>query len=217
MVRIDFLHGSFCIDTTEVTNAQFNAYVAAGSPLLSHLPGGCKSDTLAPQMVQDPSLANHPVSGEAITFCYAQSYCEWAGKRLCGQLGDGGFVAHLTDPNEWSYACSNGVKDTIFPYGDKFVDGACNTGSDATAEAGTYAACHGFEAEYAKTFDLVGNVAEYINNADDGGNLAAAGASYSTAYNKAGYPVGAGCVLGVNFNGANQGLDQVGFRCCANE
>jgi sulfatase modifying factor 1 len=215
MLRVEFPHGSFCIDTTEVTNAQFNEYLGAGAPQTSRVPGACKNDAAAPQTVQDPSLANLPASGQELTFCYAQSYCEWAGKRLCGQLGDGGFVQNITDLNEWSYACSNGAKDTIFPYGNDFVDGACNTSSGVAHEAGAYGACHGLEAGFAALFDLPGNVAEYINNANDGGNLAAMGASFDPGYNSGGY--NEGCTFAVNFNGTTQGVLTVGFRCCANE
>jgi formylglycine-generating enzyme required for sulfatase activity len=123
--------------------------------------------------------------------------------------------AQISESNEWTYACSNGIKrQTIYPYGDMFVDGACNVGSGAPSEAGAYPECHGVEAGYSEIFDMGGNVAEYISDVDDFGNLGAIGASYSSQYNNGG---SLNCTMTVGFNGASQGSNVVGFRCCANE
>lgn len=205
--------GGFCIDSTEVTNAQFNEYVVAGAPLVPPLPTACMNSAApTPTRVQSPELANVPVQGEYLTFCYAWSYCQWASKRLCGALGDGGVVASSADPHEleWYYACANGAQDTVYPYGDDLVNGACNVGADAEADAEAYAACHGLDGGYALVFDLGGNVAEYVNNTDDVGNLRPVGPSYSTPASAAscGTPNG-------GFNGSLQGVVAVGFRCCA--
>ena len=208
--------GGFCIDTTEVTNAQLNAYVVAGAPLVA-LPPACErivGSATPPERVQDETRAGQPAAGQAITFCYAWSYCQWAGKRLCGALGDGGPVSSAADPHllEWYYACANGLKDTIYPYGDDRVDGACNVGTNVLADAGSYPACHGLDGGFAQVFDMAGSVSEYVNNEDDGGNLNAYGTSESAAVDN-GAP--GTCVFAVAFNGVDQGTEFVGLRCCA--
>jgi formylglycine-generating enzyme len=215
MVWIPVDGGGFCIDSTEVTNAQFNDYVVAGTPLVPPLPVACMGSVAAPpERVQTAELANLPVSGQTLTFCYAWSYCHWAGKRLCGQLGDGGTVSTAADPHtlEWYYACANGAQDTIYPYGNDFVSGDCNVGSGSVADAGSDPACNGVGGGFAQVLDLGGNVAEYVNNVDSIGNLAAQGASYDPTYNQNGM---GSCNFAVGFNGTLQGVGAVGFRCCA--
>ena len=210
--------GGFCIDSTEVTNAQFNDYVVTGvngAPLGKHLPQACTVGVApAPERVSDPRLADLPVSGQALTFCYAWSYCEWAGKRLCGGLGDGGVVSSAADPHdlEWYYACANGSRDTTYAYGDEVEDGACNVSSGAPADAGAHARCHGLDGSFAQVFDLTGNVGEYVNNVDGTGNLAAVGSTFDPAYNSGDLGT---CAFAKGFNGTVQGIDAVGFRCCA--
>jgi sulfatase modifying factor 1 len=202
--------GGFCIDTTEVTNADFNDYLVQSGALLD-LPAACATDAGPPYVVKDPTLAQLPALG--MTFCYAWSYCRWAGKRLCGLLGTGGVASSAADPHtlEWYYACANGRQDTIYPYGDSLQDGACNVGTGSPVAAGSVTGCHGTDAPFASVFDMVGNAAEYIDNVDPGGNVAAVGGSYDAFLNGG----DVSCSWAKGFNGVAQGVGAVGVRCCA--
>ena len=105
MTRLTKGAGSFCVDTTQVTGAEYTVFLAAAHPGPPPLPDGCA-----------PHPDFHPGSGwsgsmtDPVTFvdwCDAAAYCAWAGKRLCGKLG-GGSLSGESD-GEWSVACDAGV------------------------------------------------------------------------------------------------------------
>src|SRR5262249_39830790 len=76
--------GRFCIDATEVTNAQYAAFLAT-NPQTSLQPARCTSwnGTYAGAYVGPlTGRDDYPVVG--VTWCDAFAYCKWAGKRLCG-------------------------------------------------------------------------------------------------------------------------------------
>lgn len=93
--------GTFCIDSTEVTNAQYGAFLDdafafdAGPPpavcanVPTHLPG-CAYDPVG--------RANRPV--RCVSWCDAWTFCKWSGKRLCGRIGGG----PLTTSARWPRA-----------------------------------------------------------------------------------------------------------------
>src|SRR6266540_2721417 len=87
MVLVEAPKGNFCIDTTEVTVAHYNAYLLAGGEA-TETPAPCEGAAPGPQVENDPTLQAHGVGSVGI--CQAWSYCSWAKKRLCGRLGDGG-------------------------------------------------------------------------------------------------------------------------------
>lgn len=191
MVRIPMSEGrTACIDTTEVTREQYAAFLAdtnahgAGSRLpncgaapyqdepeaaCSKEPTVCKGD-----------CARHPQV--CVTHCNAQAFCSWAGKKLCGTVGDVvPTLPALEDPrvSVWAAACGAGSTDLGraqrgYPYGDEFEPTACNT--EAHPRTGCAAApstcgtvpvaslerCRGPE-PYA-VFDMSGNVQEWIAN-----------------------------------------------------
>ena len=117
-----------CIDTTEVTNAQYAQFLDAVGPN-PQTPAECAFDVSYVPQVGWPAAAGRdafPVAG--VNWCDAYAFCEWAGKRLCGQISGGSL-----DPNDsnnagasqWYAACSSGGA-TTFPYGNLFNPLACN-------------------------------------------------------------------------------------------
>jgi formylglycine-generating enzyme len=161
---------SYCIDRTEVTNQQYSVFLAS-SPNLGAQPAYCSwNTTFVPEQTNgecvgsyDPDMSpNNPV--RCIDWCDAKMYCEWAGKRLCGEVKGTGPLAAVDydNPNrsQWYNACSlQGMN--VFPYGNTYQGTACN-GLDsinvsvipvtqATLCVGGYSGLH----------DMSGNVAEW--------------------------------------------------------
>ena len=167
MVRIEDSNGTFCIDSTEVTNTQFNVFLADAKRPAA--PPVCAYRTTY-------GGAMRPLDAKPVTnvdWCEAWMFCAWAGKRLCGSR-DGTVIADFAPANdprvsEWFAACSHSGK-TKFPYGDAASASLCN-GCDRTApcanDAGaitpvaSLAACEG---GYPGIFDLSGNVVEWEDN-----------------------------------------------------
>jgi formylglycine-generating enzyme required for sulfatase activity len=104
-------------------------------------------------------------------WCDALAFCTWAGKRLCGNVADGGGLLsgdESIDPlkDEWMIACTRlGTRD--YPYGPNYQPGACNdTSVDASAavDVGSFPGCQG---GYPGIFDMGGNVTEWENACED--------------------------------------------------
>jgi sulfatase modifying factor 1 len=165
--------GSFCIDATEVTNAQYAVFWtarAAGRDVAGQIPACSWNVSFTP----DTGGATWPFRAGTeqrpvvnVDWCDAYAFCQWAGKRLCGstsamplQKWDLG-----ADPlrSQWSYACSSGGSQK-FPYGNEYDPAACNTGNPVEAtsssiDVGTRARCR----TEAGVYDLSGNVEEWVD------------------------------------------------------
>lgn len=207
----DGLGGSYCIDVTEVTEADYAKFaIAVSDPKTLPLPARCAAISVA-----------HPdtwtVSGAPgaprvwVHWCHAWAYCHWAGKRLCGVLGTGK-PATEEGPSEWTQACSQGGS-TLFPYGDKFDEAACTTGyTDAgrTTPSAVQAApaCHGAAAPYDAIFDMSGNVAEWVDDCGGAPEECAVRGGYFGDRDLA-----AACNARVR-RGFGDPVIGVGFRCC---
>jgi sulfatase modifying factor 1 len=210
MVRIDASAGSYCIDSTEVTVAEFNAYVLDSGALID-TPDGCAGAVTT--LLADEHAADQDLPVSNIGECYAWSYCRWAKKRLCGVIGDGGVVESAQPQNtEWYYACINGARNTTYPYGEQYDAEVCDTAEDGAAPVGTHLACHGLGAPFDQIFDMSGNVSEYVNDigADNLGNVRPLGGSWENGVQAScGFNVGGGGFYGLGVEG------DTGFRCCA--
>ncbi|MCA9628311.1 MAG: SUMF1/EgtB/PvdO family nonheme iron enzyme [Myxococcales bacterium] len=206
----------FCVDTTEVTNAQYEEFVTFGS--LSGQPTGCGFNTnYAPQMgsscgtfAYDPGAKpNYPVT--CIDWCDAYMFCEWAGKRLCGAVS-GGAVAAADRTNasvdQWHNACSlNGSR--AFPYGNSYAEGRCNDLVSPTAGpflCGGFNTCSGNYPGEAPVFDMSGNVQEWENSCS-GNSCSARGGDWLA------YQSTAACAQTVTANRDVRDHHR-GFRCC---
>jgi formylglycine-generating enzyme len=170
--------GAYCIDRTEVTNAQYKLFLDAAVPTAGQ-PNACSfNTTYQPQAVQGcatgvfpydpdtPSAASKPVA--CVDWCDAYAYCKWAGKRLCGQIGGGpNPPSQYANPqmSAWYNACSmGGVND--LPYGNVYDSGACNDGFSSASGGVKVASMLYCVGGYDGLYDMSGNVAEWEDSCE---------------------------------------------------
>jgi formylglycine-generating enzyme len=231
MVRVPAGDITQCIDTTEVTRAQYAAFlaeVANGTtvPRESTCKGATlevDSDCLNERVTCKNNCNEHPQV--CVSWCAAASYCKWAGKKLCGSL-DGSVI---TGPkpdlrnNAWMNICGSGATSIGeprlgYPYGNDYQAGVCNTGNQCseqnictTVPVGSLKNCHG-QGPYAEIFDMAGNVAEWVD--ERGVTSAESVGRRGSIFDED--PLASGC------NGTTGSADTptnvspfTGIRCCA--
>lgn len=228
MIRAGSATNSFCIDSTEITVAQYRAFLAADASTTGQIAQCAWNGSYAPDVSGADAI---PQTG--IDWCDAYAYCTWAGKRLCGRIVNGqpsGSVPEIElgdpDKHEWFVACS-AQGQLRFPYGSIPETGYCNVDdTDAAANkataVGSHPKCVG---GYPGIFDMVGNVWEWFDGPfyphDAGSDAADAQADGSYAhedtYVKGGsFANNGGVDCRTDGRGATRdyhGAD-VGFRCC---
>lgn len=196
---------SYCIDSTEVTEAHYAEFLAAGVDIATQEPeylsfwGGKPNtfeldfDCVAGKKVAGPM---YPVV--CVDYCDALEYCKWAGKRRCGKIGGGVLdEAEAFDPlkSEWVSACSAGGT-TKYAYGD--TQQKCGDFSDAV-QVTKYPECGG---GYPGLLGMSGNVSEW-----GGGMILGGGAPDYGGF------VGECAAKSVGSAASVSRL--TGFRCCA--
>jgi hypothetical protein len=211
--------GGYCIDTTEVTNAQYAAFLAT-APDPAAQPSYCAFNTsFVPSSgwPAAPGLSDRPVV--YVGWCDARAFCAASGKRLCGQVGGGPLAtASFADPSmsQWTRACSNAGAHP-YPYGSSYAGGACDGSGfahkHAAIDVGSAPACHG-DASLDAVFDMSGNVAEWEDScaAESGANDAcrARGGSFDDD------PGALGCYDDASAPATRATRSKtIGFRCCA--
>jgi formylglycine-generating enzyme required for sulfatase activity len=225
MVEVPMLAHTICVDSTEVTQAQYKQFLDAKNGDTTGQGKECASwNTLyAPSAMCSFDPTGHgtfPVDG--VDWCDATAFCKWAGKRLCG--GPTGALIETdsltdldrADLSEWTAACSHGGAQA-YPYGTMFNGDACNDGEHMTkpviVPVETMPLCNG---GYPGLFDMMGNVHEWedacspLNGAQptEDDNCWIRGGSY--------HDVGTSCWSGWPL--ARKYVDtycDMGFRCCA--
>jgi sulfatase modifying factor 1 len=220
LVRAD----GFCIDSTEVTNVQYLAFVKAKADDVSGQGDACKWNTSyvpGGDMVVWPPLPgtdNHPVG--SVDWCDAFAYCQWAGKRLCGRVTGGrlpSMEAGKSLASQWTIACSaNGSR--TYAYGPSYNQHVCNT--DAANESISHlenvmnrAGCVG---GYPGLWDMSGNVEEWIDACDkDTGAGDNCGIAGSAAFIDKLTPKDLTCTGSVFGQARSTRFVLLGFRCCA--
>jgi formylglycine-generating enzyme required for sulfatase activity len=215
--------GTWSIDETEVTNAQYAAFLAAKAGSTSGQPAYCAWNTsFAPASGWPAAAAKCDFPVVQVDWCDARAYCAWAGKRLCGNPTGGPTAFDGSNPisattSQWYAACSVGGIGK-YPYGDLWMSGICvdnaydPSPADATTRVGTAAACHGVAGAYASILDMVGNVREWEDDCDgtkDGGdNCRVRGGAFNDPSDKA-------TCLAANAVHRDTKADNIGFRCCS--
>jgi formylglycine-generating enzyme required for sulfatase activity len=226
MVRVPTIDDrSYCVDSTEVTQAQYAQFLqdkkgdATGQDPRCRWNAGygpsCTSfDPANPHAGLGEGAREYPIT--CVDWCDAFAFCAWAGKRLCGRIGGGGLPLDFGVNNDQTQsqkysACSQGGAYTL-PYGRIPDPSACNfNGGDGgrVAPAGSYAKCVG---GFDGLFDMIGNVQEWEDACDE---------------SEAGYASDLCVVRGGDFqdvgfdcrslyrDNRSDATDWIGFRCCA--
>lgn len=159
MVELSMGGVTYCIDTTEVTNAQYQPFIDEPNKPPKH-PRCTWNTNVAPNCSDDNTKgANDPVN--CIDWCDAWLFCSWAGKRLCGKIGGAPLENAYADRNnatksQWFAACSNGgTQDYCYGTTAKNV---CTANNAPPAAVMSHPDCTG---PFAGLFDLTGNLGEW--------------------------------------------------------
>jgi formylglycine-generating enzyme required for sulfatase activity len=99
------------------------------------------------------SIKDHPVVN--LSWREARAYCDWLNEKLSEKTGR---VYRLPTEAEWEKA-ARGPKNSRFPWGDEWKDGACNVGGSSTTPVTTFEA----DASSYGCCDMLGNVEEWTH------------------------------------------------------
>jgi formylglycine-generating enzyme len=178
--------GSYCIDATEVRQADWAAWLAT-SPSTGGQLSECTGNTsFAPDTAGACASAYNPGTTPnlpvvCVDWCDAVAYCAAHGKRLCGNVAGGAMAfASFTDASfdQWHRACSLGGS-RAYPYGAGYVAGTCTDSASASTAVGSKAGCEG---GFSGVFDMSGNVSEWeyaCNNTNPNSKCRLRGGAYS--------------------------------------
>jgi formylglycine-generating enzyme len=228
----------YCIDSTEVTRAQYAAWLSASPSTDGQIAICTWNTTFVPDAAclgseSNPTYAcltncdNHPQV--CVDWCDATAYCRAMGKRLCGKIGGGSNGASLSlSESQWYNACASHDAANRYPYGADYDPKACN-GWDLwypttfvtppyeylTTPGGSLSTCQSSVPGYQGVFDLSGNVAEWEDScsSESGSSPLAVG-----CYTRGGSFSVNTSLLRCNSETLTQRLVadvNIGFRCCS--
>ena len=198
MVGVESPDGDLCIDSLEVTNDLYAAFLNEhGNTCSGH---DCMYiDEPGSRISQQGTTFTAATGYEAfpvvqVTFHGAAEYCAAASAFLCSDAA-------------WTEACA-GPAGSAYPYGDAYDAAACNgidTGEGAPVAAGSLSSCEG---GVDGLFDISGNVYEWTNTCADGPCLIRGG-SFDKAAD------GLACDASHTMDGPSGHREDLGLRCCA--
>lgn len=146
--------GTYCIDKTEVTNGQYQAWLDT-TPATNQT-GRCSWNRSFDRFQNRNTWETDTTPVIYVDWCDAQAFCQWAGKRLCGKT-------------QWLDVCSS-PRAHEYPYGATYAANACNGDNNRgkAVAVGSLSTCTGTEAPYNAVFDMSGNVEEWIDACQNG-------------------------------------------------
>ncbi|MEM1034662.1 MAG: SUMF1/EgtB/PvdO family nonheme iron enzyme, partial [Myxococcota bacterium] len=167
--------GAYCVDETEVTYLQYEAFFAANPVVGQQIPQCTWNTTYTPAnnwpAAADAEAKRFAVRG--VNWCQAYAYCAWAGKRMCGSTSGGAqpFLDFDQTSSQWYNACS-AVGVNVYPYGAAYDGNRCqddgvgpwrvlNTSNNAPSMIN--ASCNGGSPNL---FDMSGNLREWEDSCD---------------------------------------------------
>lgn len=211
---------NYQIDATEVTNGQYDAWLATNPSLPASTDTSCgwKSSGSYAEMGSDytgTDADHHPVV--EVDWCDAYYYCAAVGKRLCGAIGGGPntYVSIDASTGQWYRACSSGGADT-YPYGNTYQATYCNGydyGAGTTTTVGSLSNCVTSTAGYAGAYDLAGNVWEWEDSCNGSTGESDLCPPRGGSFDQSGSPVCNQVYGGHARRGGVSG--NFGFRCCS--
>jgi formylglycine-generating enzyme required for sulfatase activity len=206
-VRIASDAGSYCIDSTEVSNSQYAEFLDAGFSSSATVPPACvDAGAYAPSAGWPSPYPHQPVAN--VSWCQAYAFCAWAGKRLCGGIGGGALPERdFANPSasQWFNACSAGGT-LAYPYGNTFDVAVCGGERTTNVEnVGAPAQCIG---GYPGLYNMSGNVWEWTDSCNSTSCYTMGGAYDGTQTDLA-------CTGNRSWT-TTAGAPNIGFRCCSN-
>jgi len=137
------------IDPTEVTRAQYAAFLQKSPSTVSQRPECAWNETYR---APDWPWFEAPERAVQVDFCDAQAYCASVGKSLCSA-------------SQWYDTCSSGGTSD-FPYGDAFESGRCSI--DPRRDVGTNPECGAATGPFTGVVDMIGGVGEWTDSCAQG-------------------------------------------------
>jgi formylglycine-generating enzyme required for sulfatase activity len=213
----------YCIDSTEVTRDQYQAWLAKSPSVTQQDAILCGWNTtfqpdpicMASSSVCQAGCGTNPQV--CVDWCDAAAYCKGVGKRLCGKLGGGpNAYTDFTNPSasQWYNACSSHGVST-YPYGSSYNSAACNgadIGAGTTMATALLARCQSPVSGYAGVFDLSGNVWEWEDSCNQASgqldNCRLRGGSFDYFYDYL-------TCIGDYSDTRNMQDRAIGLRCCS--
>jgi formylglycine-generating enzyme required for sulfatase activity len=227
MARVGTATNNFCIDSTEVTVAQYRDFTTAVGADAGGQPAICKWNTSYTAGFGGPD--DVPIAG--IDWCDAYAYCKWAGKRLCGKQASDKFAGSVGlndlgdfDTHEWLLVCSN-LGQLRYPYGGIQQPTACNTIEADAGRTLPVKSKPGCQGGFAGVYDMIGNLWEWFDGpclpADAGAEAGPtdAGPDKDECFVKGGAFLNGGVNLDCRVDGRGATRDrrgqEIGIRCCS--
>jgi formylglycine-generating enzyme required for sulfatase activity len=214
MVR---LPEGFCIDSTEVTRAQYRMWLDTNPSTAGQISICATNITFTPDAscvtrACHSNCDDHPQV--CVDWCDAHAYCNAVGKRLCGKIGGGslsGYEFADVSLSQWFDACASRSTKS-FTYGNAYQPGTCNDyefGANTTVPVGSLVGCQSPDPRYSGVYDLTGNAQEWEDSCTDASFCHIRGGDYGTAGDT-------GTVCNADTRTARDSASHyTGFRCCS--